>query len=728
MDDIININFNGINGETFFNLFTDDIIIQIISDSNVLLFNDSYKINYYVDNTQNKKIYYIKILSGIKEFLTETNFNINLPKYHDYEYSNFKNELEKSIIIYKKYNYLPLIYLGLPNNKFIETFKISYNYINIGSVNTGCIDSSGNQYCCTDCSGNYDGNNIESITLFNNYFGTNNLFLNTLKLNGNIYQICISNNTGITSYNSITTTTNNYNLYKIKNNMDITTNTNIYFYDCSSNPYPISYIINLNTYNYNPVKNNTEDYENIIFGIEYIDSSGNICIDSSGNIYQTLLSLNLQTFNPNQLCDMTDISGNNYYNTLFFFNYINNGCNIYSLNMFDYDYEKYFLNTILPVELYNINLYQFNLYDTIILTDTNLNTPNILNITNSYLFMNLDLIYLQKILINPEFLNNYFYNFTKSTKINLDIIINYLINFTIKKYNVYKLTNQKIINFNNNIVNSIRCKILFYYSSNTNIKINGIYSVDAKLFLNNYNLELYHKKYNFENITSDEPKKKLLKMLLFLSTTTYQIKLYFYNTKNNVVPAFYLFNEISLSKNTNDFNFQFDIYPLNNTYNTRYLQLNTQINTQYYILFLYAGNDTILNQSNFDELVFFHNGNIFKIFKINNPNGNLYTNKLLFYISFQNLTELNIFMEFISTGILNTQINIKTLTNYFNITNSIPFYNYYQLNNYWVVDNSPTIFNSSQTINRYEINFSINELYVKQIYLYGELFINVKII
>jgi len=214
-------------------------------------------------------------------------------------------------------------------------------------------------------------------------------------------------------------------------------------------------------------------------------------------------------------------------------------------------------------------------------------------------------------------------------------------------------------------------------------------------------------------------------MLLFLSTTTYQIKLYFYNIKNNLVPAFYLFNEISLLKNTNDFNFQFDISPLDNTYNTGYLQLNTQINIQYYILFLYVDNDTILNQSNFDELVFFHNGNIFKIFKINNPNGNLYTNKLLFYISFQNLTELNIFMKFISTGILNTQINIGILSNYFNIGNSIPFYNYYQLNNYWVIDNSPTIFNSSQTINRYEINFSINELYVKQIYLYGELFINV---
>ena len=86
--------------------------------------------------------------------------------------------------------------------------------------------------------------------------------------------------------------------------------------------------------------------------------------------------------------------------------------------------------------------------------------------------------------------------------------------------------------------------------------------------------------------------------------------------------------------------------------------------------------------------------------------------------------ELNIFMEFIKTGTIK-QINENKLSNYFNITNSIPFYNYYMLNNYWVSDNSPIIFNSLQTINRYEINFSINNLYVNQIYLYGELFINV---
>ena len=36
-----------------------------------------------------------------------------------------------------------------------------------------------------------------------------------------------------------------------------------------------------------------------------------------------------------------------------------------------------------------------------------------------------------------------------------------------------------------------------------------------------------------------------------------------------------------------------------------------------------------------------------------------------------------------------------------------------------------TINNLLQIINKYEINFTINNLYVNQMYLYGELFINV---
>lgn len=750
MDDyIININFNGINGELFFYLNDNTISIIIRNNFDIIISNNIYIINYYIDETFNNKIYYIKLNKDIKDLLENENFLINLPKNFNYHYTYYNNEPNKSIIIYPNYNYLPLIYLGLPNNKFIESFKIDFKYNLLGSENT--IDCSGSisPCCSTDCSGNYDNSNITYITLFNNYFGNNNYFLNMLKLNGDIFQLCIPNNTGITSYDSNNNIISNYELYKIKNTINISPNTNIYFNDCSGNINPISYIINLNNYNYSPIRNVPNYYENIIFGINYIDSSGNLLVDSSGNICESILSLGLQTYNPNQICSTNDINGNNYYNVLFFYNYIDNEYNTNIVNMFSYDYEKYFDNTILPVEYYNINSSQSTLYDDLILNDINLDIPIILDLQYTYLFINLDLIYLQKNLINPEFLNNYVYNFTKSTKINLEIMINYLINFIFKEYNIFKIINikkknipdnqfiiknylyqneslyqptknipkfNKIINFNNNIVNCIRCKIIFYYSSDKNKQINGMYTVDGKLFLNNYNLEIYHKKYDFTNVSTDDNKKKLINMLLWLGASTYKIKLFFYNKKNSVVPAFYLFNQINLFKINNDFKIQFELTALDNNYTNGYIQLNTNINIQYYILFLYANNNTFLNQSNFDELIFLYNSYIFKLLKINSPNGNLNKDKIIFYICFQNLKEINIFMEFIKNGILNTQLDDNNLSNYFNIEKSITFYNYYDLNNYWIID-------STQPINKYEIFFSINNLHIEQIYLYGDLFI-----
>ena len=209
-------------------------------------------------------------------------------------------------------------------------------------------------------------------------------------------------------------------------------------------------------------------------------------------------------------------------------------------------------------------------------------------------------------------------------------------------------------------------------------------------------------------------KNKLINMLLFLQTTTYKIKLYFYNKKNSVVTSYYLFNQIDLFKTNNDFNTQIDIGILNNTYTDGYLKYNIQINTEYYVLFLYADKSTFLNLSKFDELTFVYKTYMFKILKIDEPNGNVKENKILFYISFQNLKELNIFMDFIKTGILDINYN-KTLTNYFNINISKKFYNYYDLNNYWILDEF--------TYNKYQITFSINNLYVEQIYLYGDLFI-----
>jgi hypothetical protein len=83
---------------------------------------------------------------------------------------------------------------------------------------------------------------------------------------------------------------------------------------------------------------------------------------------------------------------------------------------------------------------------------------------------------------------------------------------------------------------------------------------------------------------------------------------------------------------------------------------------------------------------------------------------------FQNLKELNIFMEFIKTGKIN--INLTTLSNYFNILNSKIFTNYYNLNNYWIYT---TETNSEPKIN---INFVVDNVKINQIYVYGNIYIN----
>ncbi len=706
MEDIIYINFIGIKNDIELknNIELNYVCINIINSNCINLFLNNYKILFNIDLSTNQKKYYIFIEKEIITQLNNTNIKINLPEYYYFKYDYYKNEQKKSIIIYKNFNYLPLIYLGLPNRiDDKDFFKIIYEYKKINNVANyfyNCCN-------CPDCSNCADGTNIYETTLFNNHFGNDNYLTNTLKIQGDIFEICI-NDGDIIGYNVSDVKT--YKLFKIKNNIDV--NSNIYFYDdCSGNF--ISYIIYLNSYNFIHYKNISSDYKNISLDYENITIGINY-IDSTGSIYYSILSLNMQTYNPEQFTSI-DTSGN-YYNVLFFYNYINNTYNIDTINIFSYDYEKYFLNTNVSPELFNINNSQSNLYDIIIETDINISEPIILNILNPFLYMNLDFINLNNKLINPEFANNYFYKITRSNKINLNVLIEYLINFTIKKYNVYKLINSyqieknnKTINFNNNVVNCIRCKIFFYYSSDTNIKINGIYSVDAKLFLNNYNLELYHKKYDFDNISTDHRKKKLINMLLFLQSTTCQIKLYFYNKKNSVVPAYYLFNQINLLKN--EYKTEIDIDVLNNDYTDGYLKFNIQIYKEYYILFLYAETNTFI--TNYDELIFKQDTFIFKIFKINEPNGKSKENYDLFYISFQNLKEINIFMNFIKNGIL--EQNDIILSNYFNIPISKTFYNYYDLNNYWILDDTIG--------NKYNITFSINELYLNQIYLYGDLFI-----
>ena len=59
MNNNIYINFNRIDNEAFFNYINDKIKINIYDYNDIVLFENFYNINYYIETSKNTKIYYI---------------------------------------------------------------------------------------------------------------------------------------------------------------------------------------------------------------------------------------------------------------------------------------------------------------------------------------------------------------------------------------------------------------------------------------------------------------------------------------------------------------------------------------------------------------------------------------------------------------------------------------------------------------------------------------------
>lgn len=751
MSELIYINFINIDSKYFFNYQNSSVIISL-NDNGYNSFSNEYYIKYdNITNTIEKK-YYIEIFNLNKENLITDNFILNV-KLFTYKYGYYKNESTKSLILYNLDNYYQVIYLGLPN--LIKSANIQLDY-NFAKIETEYIQPEQTY------------NSKQSFVLLNNYQGILNYLQNTIYLNGLIYKIIINS---INTINDDGTIINNLDLFKISNNVELSLDTRIYIYN---NVKEFSYVLYLSTYNFSEYKLFPENYSTIIVMINYIE-------ENLPEIkYKSIFTLNLQTFN---LPKSNSQENDEYYNVLFFYNYINPNYKVKNITIFSYDYDKYFINTTKIPEYYNIDetIPNINLYNEIIGNDTELIVPIIPNINLNYLLINFNLInLLDMIRYNCE--NNNFINFTKSNIVSISTLINYLANFNIKPCNLYYILNSKIdyinninniniigsnynqtskyltynynylynesekygikkytgkgyIDFNNNIVNSIRCKIIFLFEYGEN------YTFYGKLFLDNYNIQIYHKNYEL-NIGTEleqiENKKKLVNLLLYLASKSLGIKIIFYNNLNsepsimstfnyflNVNP-YYLFNEINLSRKLNNYDIYLGIDYVNNNYNTQYLKLNINIKTNYYILFLYSDKNTILD--NYDELVFNYSQYIFKIFKNKEICGNIYENKHLFFISFNNLEQINIFLKYLNTGLFSiNQNNYSQLSNYFNFSKSEIFCNYYMINNYWVLDSlpEPQVPNGNpNTLVKNKIYFSINNLKINQIYLYGNLFIN----
>lgn len=759
MSYIVNINFININSENFFNSQNSKIFVSLNNNSGYNEYSNEYYVKFnYIDNTIIKK-YYIQIFGINIELLNTNSFILNISSFN-FTYGYYKEESVKSLILYNFDNFYQLIYLGLPNLKDQVNISMSYNYFLIETtyepVQPSYLD-------------------YKSIMMLNNYQGTINYLQNTIFLNGMIYKI---NKISINDIND--SSNNNYKLFKINDNINLDLDTHIYF---NNDIRAFSYILYLNSYNFSEYKIFPENYETIILMIDYIflpedinykntktdkyfykkDSNGNeeqIFFEPIDEIkYSIVLSLNLQTFNSTELKINDE---DKYYNVLFFKNYINENYFVKSITIFDYDYIKYFNSNTEFYNIIDINI-NIDLYDRIIKNDNNLKEPIIPEINYSYLFINFDLINLLN-LINFNCENNNFHNFMKSNKISVDTLVNYLSNFELKSDNIYYIANNNktlindknlninsesliynynylynnseknfgknkinkgIINFNNNIINCIKCKIVFLF------KEIGSYSFYGKIFLDNYNIQIYHKKYDLDNL---EKKKKLLNLLLYIASASLGIKIIFYNNLDseprvssffnyylNTNP-YYLFNEINLAKNLNNYNIYFNIDTTNKNYNQQYLKLNIDIKLDYYILFLYSDKNSVLK--NYEELVFNYSQYIFKIFKITDINGNIYENKDIFYIAFNSLKQINLFLEYLNSGLFIT--NNTKLSNYFNIQKSVTFSNYYNINNYWVLDSlpEPQVPNGNPDILlKNKIVFSINNLHINQIYLQGDLFI-----
>ena len=757
MSKIIYINFINIDSQNFFNPINNKVLINIYDDVGISVYTNEYNIKYNNITNSTIKKYQIEIYEPFifVDSLNTNNFKLEL-KLFKYEYGYYKDDLTKSLIIFNIDNFYQLIYLGLPNQIVPPNIIINYDYFKIETEYNSILPF-------------YQDS--QSIMMLNNYQGISNYLQNTILLNGPIYNI------DVLSIADYEITNNNYKLFKINPSINLDLDTHIYFYNDKKN---FPYILYLNTYNFSEYKLFPENYETIILMIDYIilpeeiyykntnvnkyfykkNSDGNEEIidyePSEEIVYSIVLSLSLQTFNSNSL-ENPDLNSNpNYnYNVLFFENYTDENYFVNSIRLFNYDYLKYF-NT--NTELYNIINYSTDLYQIIIANDNSLENPTIPEINYWYLQVNFNLINLSTGIIRFNCESNNFHNFMKSDKISVDTLVNYLLNFELKPCNIYqiinnkielnneqdiknnhgcnynynylysstkhlnkKYTNKGIVNLSNNILNCIRCKIVFLFNQF------GCYSFYGKIFLDNYNIQIYHKNYDIDDL---EKKKKLLNLLLYIGTTSLGVKIIFYNQIDsepkvssffnyylNTNP-YYLFNEINLSKKLDNYLMYFNIDSTNTNYNQQYLKLNLEIKLDYYILFLYSDKNSVLKD--YSELVFSYSQYIFKIFKIAETNGNIYGDKDVFYIGFNNLNQLNLFMEYLNSGTFNT--NIQKLSNYFNIPKSVIFCNYYLINNYWVLDSlpGPQITDPNVTL-KHKIYFSIGNLHVNQIYLQGNL-------
>lgn len=649
-------------------LSIDTILINIISGSTTL-FNEELYIQNDVDELTLENNYFILTSYEYISTLTTSNFVlVNNDQKYLFTY------IPTIIYIYPKYVKIPIQFLGLVNY-YGNTISINvkYKYIDIYGVESDYI--------------------VQTLDLYNN----NYIDYSYLYISGNATTISVLE---ITSSDSLIT----YEIYNTPVLIAINNKLKIYFYDntVANNFFRIEYF----------TQNLLQCRHAIPVLIQNIDDDGNIT-----NEY--VVSLNL---------DLLD-NYTNFYKVMYFqyLQYLT-GSTI-NLIVFINDFNDYFTTTtsIPPVD----PISNTNLYTILLSSDGNLIQPTIptfLTTSNTiYLFMNLDYLVVKRILDITSFDSDPMASLLHCRKLNLKMVAEYITNYNLKLYNMFKLNNtyqylkKQNININNNIVNCILVKIIFLYPPFF------YYTIHGKLILDNYNLQVNHIEYDFVNLPDD--RINLILMLLFLCIQTYQVNIIFYNDINDPIltlpfqfstmkSPIWLFNEKRLpfynkhiqNNNVNTNVNKYTTKQVLRTYQNKiyikrdcdnYIKLMIDIMSRWYILFFYS--DLTVN-----ELVFNVGSQYFKILRLNTLNGNT-THQSIYYVVFNDIEELNQFMNLIVIGKLYIS---KPISTYYNISQSKQFI----LTDYYRI---------TDTTSSGNIYFEIDKLYINSTYLYGNNYIHV---
>lgn len=587
---------------------------------------------------------YLNVYSSISTYNFLIYLNYGLLYYYD--------NINKIIYIYSKFINIPYIFLGSINSEE-----------NIDTYNTLILDSFTSP---SSLSNNYNIKiNIES----------NSFKESTMRISGETLEILSLMISKTTNFNYM------YYLYNLILPAKINQLLIIYVYDL----------------NYIKIKNiNLKDQKNceidkINFLVELINSTGDI-------IYSFLININYDK--------IKNLSNNNF--VIFFPNYVNILFSSINLYVFYETYEIYFSNLIpSDYELCNpITISNTNLYDKIINSDVDLIEPVIPFYNLKDYYLNIDKIYLKKYFILPN-ISELVLLFMNSNKDELVLIVDYLNNYNILSYNLYTITrytmdsNDYNNNINNNeyensllnnfLLNSMKMYIefLFKNKNETNcleFNYNKGYDIYTKLLNNNKSIDLFHKEYDFVI----NKKKQLIQDLLIIIMNYFQVNLYFYNNLDDLDNTVNIFKNKSLTNPYIKFNKfileKSDIklgFKLDQNY---FLKFYLNINLNYKILIF-----KILKTIILDEVLLFiteYNNQqlIFKIFKINEPNGNTNVNYDLYYIVFKNIKECNEFIKYITTGIL--YITEDQVKSFFAINKSLNFKK--NENNFYIITSDIT--------------------------------------